>query len=662
MRLKLDLIAADAGSMDPGPYYLGKNQSYMEKRNLKRDFRIMLKGALEQNCPLLLGSCGLAGDTGNLKFMLDVAEEVFAELGVRDLKVALIDSHVHDDVLLGHIHELKPLGHMPELTEKDIRACRKVAQMGIAPYSKALDEGARVVFAGRACDVAIFASDPIRRGIDPGLAYHAGHILECGAIACDPGSGSDCLLAEFRDDNSVVFTPLNKQRKATTYSIAAHSLYEEDHPTLQFYPEGILSFQKTEFFTAGERSAGIRNSVFIHRPLSIKIEGSKKIGERIVSILFVRDIDGIPASSIVYGRNGVEKRPVDEGEHELGIWIKVTSDNEEAAKGMLTLLKGLFMHFGYPGRRATAGNLAFPLSPSEITFQDEQGGYVSTVIAGTRDPFFQKSFEYIKSEIMGIVEKDYTDLSRECEIEILLGTALEPVLFLETIGDTIEEATAKHREEINRVERCIDPDRPSMRELYAGEAFVWGMFHLFSNKERIENMLFPISIYNYNGNRRELINEPRAKYQAIGLSEWPLELDPEKANLIEKSDCHGTPVFRKRLLEMANIIRSKDAGINKITFDVFFVTPQEYEAALKSNVFHKDNVANVLCIPLDHVIGTYRADDCYAVKVSTNRPSISGNPGERDMFGAQQHSKLLMLDIPVFMEELSPIQETLVTG
>ena len=30
------------------------------------------------------------------------------------------------------------------------------------------------------------ASDMIRRGIDPGIAYHVGHVLECGALACDP--------------------------------------------------------------------------------------------------------------------------------------------------------------------------------------------------------------------------------------------------------------------------------------------------------------------------------------------------------------------------------------------------------------------------------------------------------------------------------------------
>ena len=83
----------------------------------------------------------------------------------------------------------------------------------------------------------------------PGLAYHVGHVLECGALACDPGSPSDCLVAEIYDDGSAVFIAPNPARRCTAYSIAAHSLYEESHPQLQYYPEGILVMEKTQFFS-----------------------------------------------------------------------------------------------------------------------------------------------------------------------------------------------------------------------------------------------------------------------------------------------------------------------------------------------------------------------------------------------------------------------------
>ena len=68
----------------------------------------------------------------------------------------------------------------------------------------ALESGAQYILAGRSCDIALFASDIIRRNIDPGLAFHVGHVLECGALACDPGSPSDCLVAEIYDDGSAI--------------------------------------------------------------------------------------------------------------------------------------------------------------------------------------------------------------------------------------------------------------------------------------------------------------------------------------------------------------------------------------------------------------------------------------------------------------------------
>ena len=59
---------------------------------------------------------------------------------------------------------------------------------------RALDEGFRIVVCGRAYDPAVFATPAIRAGYSPALALHMGKILECAAIAADPGSGRDCVL------------------------------------------------------------------------------------------------------------------------------------------------------------------------------------------------------------------------------------------------------------------------------------------------------------------------------------------------------------------------------------------------------------------------------------------------------------------------------------
>lgn len=648
MKSRIDLIGVDCGSMDPGPYYLGSGKSYEKKENLKRNFSLLLQGALEQNCPLMLGSCGMAGDTPNLDFMLAIAKEVFEELNLCKVKVAVVSSHLAPELIVSYIHDLIPLGRMPSLTKDDISSCKIVAQMGIAPYMKALDEGAQVIFAGRSCDVAIFAAGPVRHGIDAGLAYHAGHILECGAVACDPGSASDCLMAEFGDDGSVTFTPPNKKRKATTYSIAAHTLYEEDHPTVQFYPEGVLSFSETEYFSTAERSASIRNSAFAPKPLTMKIEGSKKIGERYVSLIACKDIRNIPSQYIVYGRNGVESEPVSETENEIGLLIKVKGATQEAVEGLFTLWKGLLLHSGYPGRRATAGNLAFPMSPSEINYRDSSGNYVCFLITGTRDPYFQENLELIMEGAQRHVEQEYPILSKKGKIEITVASKSEAIMYLETLGITKEEALIKHQEDLARIERFIDRERTSELAIYADEFYEWGIYHIFKNSEVIRQQMFPISIYNCDGNRWKLEREVRPTYETGAIDQGELSIDYTKLSAVTPVHHKNPPRNHRLLPDIARIIRSKNAGINKLTYDIFFNTKDDYAIALDSNVFLIEHIAQMLAIPAEQIIGTYRADACYAIKISVNRSLVSGSVGDRDVFGAQQHARLLKLAVPVF--------------
>ncbi|MBN2126125.1 MAG: DUF4387 family protein [Deltaproteobacteria bacterium] len=648
VKTKLDLIAADAGSVDPGPYYLGKGVSYMERPQLKRDFKLMLLAALEQGCPLITGSCGLAGDTAHLELMVDIAEEVFEEEGVRDMRVAVIDSHMDNDLMVAHMHEFKSIGRMPPLTAEAIKESAIVGQMGIAPFIKALDEGAQVILAGRSCDVAIFAADPIRRGMDPGLAFHAAHILECGAMACDPASGSDGLIAEFTDDGSVVFIPPNRDRKTTVKSIAAHTLYEESHPSLQSYPEGVLNFQETEYFQHSDRVAGIRNTVFINRPLSVKIEGSRKVGERVVSILFCDDPDRVPERHIVYGRNGVEARTLSEDESETGILFRVSGKRRSIVESVLTVLKGYVLHFGYPGRRATAGNLAFPISPSQINYRDEQGRFVSLALGGSRDPLFQEKFDEIRAAALSLLERNFPELFRQCDVKIEATDRDRSLLFLETVAETTQEARALHGKDREELEHLVNMKDPSVQGIYAGEAFQWSMFHTLANERLIKESLFPIALYRCRGRSWECTGQVRGSYDTIGVRDNTDSLDETLVDTIVGVEHQAGPVTFKPLVEMATVIRSKNAGVNRITFEVFFNTDEDYAGAIDSNAFVKEEISRVLGIPLDRMIGSYRADPCNAIKISAERATISGTPGDRDVFGAQQHMRLASMKVPIF--------------
>ena len=99
---------------------------------------------------------------------------------------------------------------------------------------------------------------------------------------------------------------------------------------------------------------------------------------------------------------------------------------------------------------------------------------------------------------------------------------------------------------------------------------------------------------------------------------------------------------------MAVVIRSKDAGINRLTFDIIFTSGENYEAALRSNVFSRDNIAKILRLPSERVVGTFFVDTCNAIKISIDRPNISASVDERDVFGAQQQAAIEHLSIPIY--------------
>jgi len=182
---RVDAIVADAGSMDAGPYYLGARQNYFDRESVRADYRHMVEAGLATGSPVIVGSCGMAGGDRNLQWMMEVAKEVFTELDVQDAKVAVISAQMDPEALVVEFRAgaLRAMGSTPELSETALRESTIVGQMGVHPIIAALDSGAQFIFAGRSCDVALFAADMLRRGIDAGLAYHVGHVLECGAVA-----------------------------------------------------------------------------------------------------------------------------------------------------------------------------------------------------------------------------------------------------------------------------------------------------------------------------------------------------------------------------------------------------------------------------------------------------------------------------------------------
>lgn len=397
LRKKPHLIAADAGSTDPGPYYLGVGKSFTSRGGVKRDLRLMIREGVRRGIPVVIGSAGGAGARPHVDWCEAIIREIAREEKLR-FTLGVIYTDVPKSVVRRALQRngVKPLACVPPLTREALDATTHlVAQIGVEPFIRALDRKCDVILCGRSYDPAVFAALPIRLGYDPGLALHLGKILECAAIAATPGSGADCAFGTLKKD-SFILEALSDARRFTPQSTAAHTLYEKSDPYHLPGPGGEIDLTGCSFTDIGDGRVEVRGSRFVPtRKNWVKIEGARPVGFRSVSIAGIRDpimirqIDSIIEAVQrqvknllrrerlrgevffhVYGRDGVMGRmePVKKTRsHELCMLLDAVGETEEAAETLLSLTRSTLLHYGYPGRVATAGNLAFPFSPSDAT-------------------------------------------------------------------------------------------------------------------------------------------------------------------------------------------------------------------------------------------------------------------------------------------------------
>ena len=101
-----------------------------------------------------------------------------------------------------------------------------------------------------------------------------------------------------------------------------------------------------------------------------------------------------------------------------------------------------------------------------------------------------------------------------------------------------------------------------------------------------------------------------------------------------------------KLNELAKTIRSKNAGVDKITFDIIFRDRANYERVKRARVMTRESMAKVYRIPAERISDFVEYDPGYAIKFTIYRLRPSGCAGDGDIFGAQQYAPLLDLEVP----------------
>jgi hypothetical protein len=102
----------------------------------------------------------------------------------------------------------------------------------------------------------------------------------------------------------------------------------------------------------------------------------------------------------------------------------------------------------------------------------------------------------------------------------------------------------------------------------------------------------------------------------------------------------------RKLSEIAKTIRSKNAGVDKITFDVIFPDRDTYVRVRGSGVLSREAVCRIFGIDMAQISDHVEFDPALAIKFTIYRRTPSGSPGDADIFGSQQYGPLLDIEVP----------------
>lgn len=101
----------------------------------------------------------------------------------------------------------------------------------------------------------------------------------------------------------------------------------------------------------------------------------------------------------------------------------------------------------------------------------------------------------------------------------------------------------------------------------------------------------------------------------------------------------------EKLIDLAKVLRTKNAGPLQLTFDVMFDNAARYERVKASGTISPETVAELYGVAAKDVDVIFY-DIVTSLKVTIPRLVISGALGDTDVYGCQQQYNLGQLLIP----------------
>lgn len=397
VRERPDVLAVDGGSTDSGPHYLGSGEPKAPRGALRAELRQLMVARAELGVPLIVGSCGTSGSDNGVDVMRGLCEEIARELG-QSVRVACIYSEQPAERVKTALRDGRIRALQPERPIDDAlvdRCSRIVAAMGVEPIIHALEQGVDIVLAGRATDTALMAAVPLMRGMHPGASWHAGKILECGAM-CTTKPATGAVLATV-DTSGFTIHALAEGARATPRTVLAHMLYENSNPYVLVEPGGVLDVTHAKYTALDERSVRVEGSTWnTSDAYTVKLEGAAPAGwqgvilnilrsprykerfeewitrlearvrQAIATQLGLADTDyhlqfrAIGRDAALGAMETARGHPV-----EIGVMGIVTSPDKARTKELLSMLNSPMLHFPLPEDEELPTH-TFPFSPATM--------------------------------------------------------------------------------------------------------------------------------------------------------------------------------------------------------------------------------------------------------------------------------------------------------
>lgn len=395
MELGPDIISADAGSTDSGPYYLGTGKAKYAKEAVKNDMRMLIIAANKQSIPITIGTCGTCGVDACVDELEEICKEICTEEGI-SAKIAKIYTQQSPQVLKEKYQagKIKPLSAAPEINETLFEECSNiVALSGVEPFIEALKAGADIVLCGRATDTAVIAAMPILKGCNEAAAWHAAKTAECGCICTTNPAGGGVFLTV--DESGFLVEATAPDSSCSVYSVSAHLLYENSDPFYLVEPGVVIDTTQSVYEQLDNGKVYVKNTKLKKTPYTMKLEGAAPAGYQTISLVGIRDRDIMknPEAWISSLREYTEKKllklgfdpatytyslkpygwnaiyggavPEDYIPNEIGLLLSVTAKSQELATKVAKVFNPYLLHFPVHKDKQLP-TFAFPFSPAEI--------------------------------------------------------------------------------------------------------------------------------------------------------------------------------------------------------------------------------------------------------------------------------------------------------